>query len=95
MLFRSDLPTVAEAGLPGYELVTWFGFLVPAATPGAVVRRLHEDTLKAMASPEVQKKLAVQSVEVIGEGPDKLAAFLRAEVARYAKLVKSAGMRAE
>jgi tripartite-type tricarboxylate transporter receptor subunit TctC len=83
-----DTPTVAEQGVPGFESVAWWGVVVPAGTPPAVVARLNEELVKALKTPEVAEKLAAQGMEVVGSKPEALQAFLQAEITRWAKVVK-------
>jgi tripartite-type tricarboxylate transporter receptor subunit TctC len=86
-----DVPTVAEAGVPGYEATSWFGLLAPAGTPADVVARLNGAIVKALADPEVQKKLAEQGAETHGEKPEQFAAFIQSETAKWGKVVKQSG----
>ncbi|MGI4777505.1 MAG: Bug family tripartite tricarboxylate transporter substrate binding protein [Janthinobacterium lividum] len=86
-----DLPTIAEAGVPGFEASSWFGLLAPAATPPAIVKRIDDALIKAMKTTDLSKKIAEQGGEPIGETPDKFAAFIQAETAKWAKVVKESG----
>jgi len=89
-----DLPTVEEAGVPGYVMSTWYGLFAPAGTPPEIVLRLHAETLKAMQSPEVRAKLVEIGVdETVTRTPEEFAAIVRADTARYAKVVKDAGLK--
>ena len=90
-----DVPTIAESGVPGYELTNWFGLVVPAATPRDLVNRLYGDVSKALAQPDIREKLQAMGADVIGSTPDQFAAFMRAETAKWAKVVKRANIRAE
>lgn len=90
-----ELPTMGEAGLPGYEIGSWFAIFVPAGTPRAIVDRLHNAIAGALASADVKQRLAAQGGELLGGGPDALAALLKAEIPRYAKLVRESGARAD
>ena len=85
-----ELPTIAEAGLPGYDQSAWHGLLAPAATPQPIIDRLHGDVVRALRSPDVVQRMASQGVDVITSTPAEFAAFLRQDIAKYAKLVKSA-----
>ncbi|MBC5781356.1 tripartite tricarboxylate transporter substrate binding protein [Ramlibacter sp. USB13] len=89
------LPTMAEAGLPGYEVLLWFGLYAPAGTPPAIVQRLHAETVKAFADAKVRGPLENDGVDVVAGTPQQLAEFQRAEIAKYAKLVKDMGLRPE
>jgi tripartite-type tricarboxylate transporter receptor subunit TctC len=84
-----DLPTVAEAGFPGYETTTWYGILVRAGTPPAVITTLNADIARALNLPEVRDRLASEAAEVVGGTPASFATFIQAEIARVRKLAKS------
>ena len=90
-----DLPTVAESGLPGYEMSAWQGLMAPAGTPPAIVAKLHADATRAISLPDVREKLAALGVEVITSTPAEFANFLKADIAKYAKLVKSIDLKAD
>jgi tripartite-type tricarboxylate transporter receptor subunit TctC len=85
-------PTVAESGLPGYSYVAWNGIVVPAATPPAIVRRLHEEISRAMNDPAVREKLSTLGFELVGDGPEAFGQRIRDEVARLGRLVRAAGI---
>jgi tripartite-type tricarboxylate transporter receptor subunit TctC len=89
-----DLPAVAEI-LPGYEATTWFGLLAPAGTPQDIVRKVQADVAQAVALPEVKERLAGLGAEVIGGTPEAFSAHLRAELLRFAKVIKDAGIKAD
>lgn len=86
-----ELPTVAEAGLPGYEVINWYGVLAPSGTPKPIVARLHDEITRIMNLPEVKERLATQGAEVITSTPQEFATFIRSETAKWAKVVKFAG----
>ena len=88
-------PTVAESGVPGFELTNWFGMVVPTGTPREVIQKLHGDISKVLAQPEVRDKIQSMGADVIGSTPEQFAAFMRAETAKWAKIVKEANIRAE
>jgi tripartite-type tricarboxylate transporter receptor subunit TctC len=90
-----DLPTVSEAGVPGYEAGTWYGFLVPAGTPKAVVARLHGESVKLLKAPEIKERLDAAGFEPYGTTPAEFSTYIRSEVAKWAKVVKSAGVKAD
>ena len=90
-----DLPAIAEAGVPGYENSTWFGMLAPAGTPAAVVNRLNAELVKSARSPDIVERLAPDGGEPVGYTPEQFARHLVAEIARWRKLVKAAGIRLE
>ena len=90
-----DVPTVAEAGLAGFEAGAWYGVLAPAATPRTIVDRLNGELVRILKLPDVQQRLRNEAYEVIADTPDQFAAAIRAEVAKWAPIVKQAGLRAE
>ncbi len=90
-----DLPTVAEAGLPGYELTAWQGLAAPAGIPPAVAAKLHADATRAITRPDVRERLASLGVDVITNTPPEFAKFIKADIATYAKLVKSLDLKAD
>lgn len=90
-----DIPTVAESGLPGFDVTTWLGLLAPARTPAAVVRRLHQESTKVLAMPEVTTKLKDLGMDVIANAPDEFAHVIRSEIPLWAKVIKDAGVQPE
>jgi len=90
-----DLPTVAEAGVPGYEAIGWFGLFAPAATPKDVVARICADANKALADPGVKQKMLTAGAEPSGDTPDQFAKFVRSEMDKWAKLMKERGITPE
>lgn len=90
-----DVPTVAEAGVPGYELSVWFGVLAPAGTPRDIIARLNTEIVKVLNAPEVKDRFAKQGVEVRTSTPEQFGEFLRAEVSRWAKVVQDANIKAD
>lgn len=90
-----DLPTVAEAGVAGYEYTTWYGMLVPAATPKTIVTKLNQSATKALSSPEVREKFTQQGIDGESSAPDQFEATVKQEVARWGKIIKAAGIKAE
>lgn len=90
-----ELPTIAESGLPGYEVGSWYGLLAPAETPAPVVRKLQQEIAKVFQLPEVREKLLAQGVDPVANTPEEFAAMLPAEIAKWAKVVKASGMRIE
>jgi tripartite-type tricarboxylate transporter receptor subunit TctC len=89
------LPTVAEAGVPGFEAETWLGLVAPAATPRDIVARLNAEVLRVLALPEVRDKLIAQGMSLARSSPDQFAAHIRVEHAKWSKLIKEAGIKAE
>jgi tripartite-type tricarboxylate transporter receptor subunit TctC len=90
-----DLPTVAESGLKGYETITWFGFVAPAKTPPAVVTRLNAEIVKVLALPDVRNQFGIQGIEVLGGTPEQFASTIRDEIAKWAKVIRLSGAKAE
>lgn len=90
-----DWPTIAEAGLPGYEASIWYGFIAPAGTPRAVIARLHKEIAGILQAPEMRQTIVSQGGTVVGNTPEVFGKVLRDDTARIAALVKSAGLRAD
>ena len=90
-----ELPTVAESGYPGFEVTAWSGLLAPARTPATIVGKLHLETVKALALPDLRAKLADLGLEPIGNSPDEFAAIIKSEIPKWAKVIKDAGIKAD
>lgn len=90
----ADTPTVAET-IPGYELATWYAVFLPRATSPAIVNRLHDELVKILVSPAIERQFAQQGVEPVNSTPPELAAYMRAETARWGKVIKTSGIRLE
>ena len=90
-----DMPTSAEAGMPELQAVNWYALMAPAGTPRAIIERLHAESVKVMSPPDVQSRLRAMGGEPETRSPDQTAAFLRGEYARWGKVVKDAGIKAE
>ena len=90
-----EVPTVAEAGVPGFDFDSWTGYLVPVAAPKEVIARLHADIVRALNAPEVRDKLVTLGFDLVGSTPDAFAALIRNDIARFGRLIKAAGIRAE
>jgi tripartite-type tricarboxylate transporter receptor subunit TctC len=90
-----ELPTVAESGLPGFEVIGWFGWLAPAAMPKPIVTRLNSELVRALRLPDVREKLLSQSTEPVGNTPQEFGAFMKSEHAKWAKVIKAANVRVE
>lgn len=90
-----DLPTMIEAGVPGYVAVNWFGTVVPAKTPAAVVSRLSQEIARALRLQEVGERLLSQGMEPMSNAPEEFAAYIKSEMTKWAKVVKASGAKAE
>ena len=90
-----DVPTIAESGLPGFEAAGWYGLLAPGATPRPIVERLNTEIVRILKLPDVAQRLKAEAYEVPGETPDQFAAVVRAEVAKWAPIVRETGIKAE
>jgi tripartite-type tricarboxylate transporter receptor subunit TctC len=88
-----ELPTMAEAGVPGYEVSSWHGLLVPARTPPEIVRKMSVDTVAALADPVVKDKLQQAGYSVVGSSPDELQTLLRAEIDKWSTVIKTVGIK--
>ena len=86
-----NVPTIAEAGVPGYEATSWFGMFAPAGTPAPVLAKLNAAIVKLLAQPDVKKKINEQGAEVYSETPEQFAAFIQAESVKWGKVVKESG----
>ena len=90
-----ELPTVAESGMPDYVVTGWYGMFVPAATPAPVVATLHAGAVKAIKSKEVSDRLSSEAAEIVGSSPQQFGEFLKAEIAKWAAVIKKAQIRPE
>lgn len=90
-----SIPTMDEAGVPGYETSIWNGLLVPAGTPRAIVNRLNEASIQILKSPQAQERYAAVGAEIRYNSPEEFHTLIRSEIAKWAKVVKAAGIRAD
>jgi len=90
-----DIPTVAEGGLKGFDMATWFGVLAPGATPREIVLRLHREITAILQQNELRERLAADGMTVVASTPDQFTAFLQSETAKYARIVQAAGIKAQ
>ena len=90
-----EIPTVAESGFKDYAIATWYGFLGPAGLPPELIARLQRDVSRIVNQPDNRERLINMGVDIIANSPDEFAAYLRAEIARYTKIIKDAGIKAE
>ena len=88
-----ELPTIAESGYPGFEVTGWIGLLAPAGTPATIVRKLHLETVKTLALPDLRAKLADLGMEGIGNSPDEFATVIKSEIPKWAKVIKESGIK--
>lgn len=87
------VPTVAEAGVPGYEASPWYGLMVPAGTPREIISRLHVESVKALGRPDVKERFGTTDIEPAGTTPEQFAAHIQREIAKWGKIVKATGLR--
>jgi tripartite-type tricarboxylate transporter receptor subunit TctC len=90
-----DLPTVAEAGVPGYEASTWFAVMAPAGTPDEIVRKLNAELNAALQLQDIRDRLATLGAEPLGGSPDDVAALLRRDLAKWSEVIRAANIRLE
>ena len=90
-----DVPTMAEAGVPGYEAYVWLGLMAPKATPQSIITRLNREVVAALATPEVRAYMATAGIEIVGSTPAEFGVFFRAERDQWAKVVRETGARIE
>lgn len=90
-----DVPTIAEAGLPGFEMLSWFALLAPAGTPRPIINRLNAETIKALALPDVKSITAAQGTEAMPGTPEQLGDYIKSEIARIGKIARSAGIKVQ
>jgi len=90
-----DVPTIAESGYPDIVATTWFGALAPARTPPVIVSRLQQEMVRGAAAPDARKRLEDAGIEFVGSTPAEYAAYIKAEIAKWAKAVKAAGLKPE
>lgn len=92
MAVLPDIPTLAEAGLPGVEGSVWNGFFVPSGTPKTIIETLNRELLRTFNAPDVREQVAASGAEIIGGRPDQFAGFIRQEIAKWGKVIKDAGI---
>lgn len=89
-----DIPTIAEAGLPGYDAGTWYGLLAPAGTPGDIIARLNAELVKGLRSAEMKKRIAAEGGDVIGGTPDEFTAVIKRDIEKWTRVVAASGAKA-
>jgi tripartite-type tricarboxylate transporter receptor subunit TctC len=90
-----DIPTVAESGIPGYDVTTWYGLMTPAGAPKEIVARLHGAAASAMSSSAVKERFAATDLEPSISTPDEFATYIRGEIVKWAKVIKASGIQVE
>jgi tripartite-type tricarboxylate transporter receptor subunit TctC len=90
-----DVPTVSEAGVPGFDVTAWYAMFVPARTPEPIIRKMHADTVVALADPATKARLEQLGVGVVGSSPEELRAILAAEMAKWSVIIEEAGIKVE
>jgi len=90
-----QIPTIAESGLPGFEVIWWIGFFAPTGTPRPIVEKLNAESLRILRQPDTRDRLANNGMMPGGGTPEELGAFLKSEIAKWAKVVREAKIQAE
>ena len=90
-----NVPTMVEAGVPDFEITSWFGLLAPAGTPAPIIAQLNADMVKVLAREDVRSTLAAQGLNVASSSPEQFAAHIKSEIARFTRIARSAGIKAE
>ena len=95
MTLRPHIEIIAEAGVNGYEAGSWFGFLAPARTPREIVMKLHGEIVRALSLPEIQERLATLGLDPVGNTPEEFSEQIRSDLAKWKRVVQSAGIQPE
>jgi tripartite-type tricarboxylate transporter receptor subunit TctC len=90
-----DLPTIAESGVPGYEVDAWFGLFAPARVPAPIIEKLHAEAVKAVRAPEIERRMEAEATDVVGNTPREFSAQVRAEYEKWRSLVTKAGLKVQ
>jgi tripartite-type tricarboxylate transporter receptor subunit TctC len=90
-----DVPTMAEAGVPGFEITAWFGFMAPGGTPPRLIQKISTDVARIVATPEIQERILSQASEPVGNRPEEYAAFINAEIVKWRGVIKQANIKAD
>jgi tripartite-type tricarboxylate transporter receptor subunit TctC len=90
-----DVPTIAEAGVPGYAATNWYGLLAPAKTPAAVIERINRELTTALRSPDVAEGLKTRGIDATPDSPAEFAAFIRAETVKWRPILQQSGIKAD
>jgi tripartite-type tricarboxylate transporter receptor subunit TctC len=86
-----DIPTMDEAGLPGFEATTWHGLVAPAGTPKNIIETLHRAVVEALKDPDVAQKLSGLGIDPVGSAPDEFRAYIKSEIPKWAAVIKASG----
>jgi len=89
-----ELPTMIEAGVPDFEVASWFGLLAPAGTSAAIIGKLHQEAIRIVSQPELREKYGLIGLDVVGDAPEAFATIIRHDTAKWAKVIKDAGIKA-
>jgi len=89
------IPTVAESGLPGFEVTSWFGIAAPARTPRPIVDRLNAETVRALGTPDLRERMLATGADPVGNTPEQYTAFVQNEIVKWGKVIKAAGIKGE
>jgi len=90
-----DIPTVSESGIPGFLVTTWYGVAAPAKTPRPIIDKLHSEIVRALNSPDLKSRLTNDGADPVGNTPEQYTAFVENEIAKWTKVIKAAGIKAE
>jgi len=90
-----DLPTLTEAGVPNFDIYTWFGLLAPAGTPKEIIAKWNAELVKILGTPDVKERLLAQGAEPAPGTPEQFAALIKSEIPKYAKIVKDSGAKVD
>ena len=90
----AEFPTVAESGFPGFEAVSWFALFAPYGTPATIVGKVHQEALNVLAQPDIQARFAQLGLDTVGNSPSELAAIIKSDIEKWAKVIKDAGITA-
>ena len=88
-----DVPSIAEAGLPGYEATQWFGLLAPAGTPRPIIDRLYQESSRALRTADMKERMTAEGLEVVGGTPEEFASYIRSETEKWTQVIKAAGIK--
>jgi tripartite-type tricarboxylate transporter receptor subunit TctC len=90
-----DIPTVAEAGVKGFDAITWYGLVAPAGTPAPVIDRLNAELNRALKLPDIREKYAADGIDLGGGTPQEFGTLIRTDIAKWSKVIKAAGIKPE